>query len=409
MLSPPTDHHRQPFLAVGGAAEGGGGPPVLAAAADKQEGDKKEKDKKPQQVRGIVWTLNAQGENGKGLPQPEDIMDALGGVAEVVFQLEKGKETGRWHYQGYCYNTAAKTLTQWRNKLPPGTWIMIMKAHTRSNAWEYCCKENTRVTVAELKANGFPRDMAGPHVKGIIIPQAGGGVHDPLKDKELYPWQEELEQRIKGPPSDRSVIWIHEPDGKCGKSAFTKHLALRGDTLVVGGKAADSLHGIRDWVNPVKGTAKKLHIVVIDIPRCQKDFVSYQTMEKAKDGCFFSGKYEGTMTLYNPPHILVFSNQPPDRTQMSADRWEIFTINSKKELVADHPVAPIFKASTETEVSCKDGKCSHGTWDCTWKAAATAVSKRPAAGAPQEAPPSKKATRAEQWANPEAFEKEEEE
>ncbi len=324
-------------------------------------------------MRGIVFTINAQG-TSNSVPPPEDIIEKLGGVSEWVFQLEKGDKTGRLHWQGYAYNTSAKTLQQWRAKLPAGTWIQIMKARTRATAWEYCTKEETRVSVKDLKAMGFPMEMAGPHVHGITLKPKNGGVLDPLADKELYPWQEELVGKLKGPPSTRTIIWVHEPEGGVGKSAFTKHTVLWGGTLVVGGKAADAFHGVAEWLAPKKGgNPKALDRVIVDVPRCQKDYMSYQTLEKVKDGCFFSGKYEGGMAVFNTPHVVVFSNDMPDKSKMSADRWEIYTINSKKELVAEHALFPIFKAQTEEEVKCTSATCTHGAWECSFKAAATCI------------------------------------
>jgi hypothetical protein len=54
-------------------------------------------------------------------------------------------------------------------------------------------------------------------------------------------------------------------------------------------------------------------------------------MENVKDGLFFSTKYESGMVRYNPPHVIVFANVPPDVTKMSADRWVIKEIGPEAD------------------------------------------------------------------------------
>jgi len=70
----------------------------------------------------------------------------------------------------------------------------------------------------------------------------------------------------------------------------------------------------------------KPKVVIIDIPRTSESFVSYGGIEKIKDGCFFSGKYESGMVLYDNPHVICFANFPPVSETMSADRWHIVKI-----------------------------------------------------------------------------------
>ena len=55
-------------------------------------------------------------------------------------------------------------------------------------------------------------------------------------------------------------------------------------------------------------------------------------MEAIKNGCFFSGKYESGMVRFNSPHILVFANEPPERTKLSQDRWCVFALRDESEV-----------------------------------------------------------------------------
>lgn len=88
---------------------------------------------------------------------------------------------------------------------------------------------------------------------------------------------------------------------------------------MLGGAFKDGLFGIAKMVE-----AKKPPTCLIwDLPRITKNHLSVATLEKVKDGCFYSPKYESIMVLFNPPHVIVFANCPPDLGSMSADRWKV--------------------------------------------------------------------------------------
>jgi len=64
-------------------------------------------------------------------------------------------------------------------------------------------------------------------------------------------------------------------------------------------------------------------IMVIDVPRSMLDYVSYPGIEELKNGVCCSSKYESTSLRFNPPHVIVFANAPPDYDKMSMDRWRV--------------------------------------------------------------------------------------
>lgn len=67
-------------------------------------------------------------------------------------------------------------------------------------------------------------------------------------------------------------------------------------------------------------------VCVFHYTRAVENYVSYEALEAIKDGIFFSTKYESGMVVFDSPHVVVFANFPPDRTQLSADRWRITNI-----------------------------------------------------------------------------------
>lgn len=143
--------------------------------------------------------------------------------------------------------------------------------------------------------------------------------------EELRPWQKSIVDLVKGEPDDRTINWFWESEGNMGKSALCKYLIVKHDAMVLSGKIADIHNGIlmkmkddEDW-EPT--------LIVLDIPRVSHGAVSYAGIEKIKDGFFFCGKYEGGMCVFNSPHILVFANEPPDESKMSADRWNVVELS----------------------------------------------------------------------------------
>lgn len=58
------------------------------------------------------------------------------------------------------------------------------------------------------------------------------------------------------------------------------------------------------------------------------EFLNYPLLEHFKDGHVFSSKYESRNKEAKTPHVLVFSNQEPDRSKLSQDRWNIHQILS---------------------------------------------------------------------------------
>ena len=65
-------------------------------------------------------------------------------------------------------------------------------------------------------------------------------------------------------------------------------------------------------------------IFLFDIPREQLQYLQYSVLESLKDQCVFSPKYESlSKVLPNPVHVVVFTNEEPDMTKMTEDRYEI--------------------------------------------------------------------------------------
>lgn len=244
-----------------------------------------------------------------------------------AFQEETG-DNGTPHLQIWFYYPQAQRWTktkiafptchiEYAKKGPAACIRYCTKLETRTGRVWCNCAAKYRVTIA-VKAR------------------------DPLHGKELRPWQAALMEMIKGEPDDRKIVWYIDRVGGKGKSVMAKHLVMKHDALLLSGKEIDMKHGIRaavDAGNPGK-------IILFDITREAgiEDRIPYSFMEQAKNGLFFSPKYESKMVWYDAPHLVVFANREPDQSKMSADRWDIRDLDAEQGVQAQAVFSAVAQA-----------------------------------------------------------------
>lgn len=218
----------------------------------------------------------------------------------AIIGKERAPSTGTLHLQGYIeFRKRARPLGIFGN---PCIHWEVAKG-TKEHNVDYCSKEDADPWI-------FPR----PWRQEI---------------KDMYKWQEELANLLKKEPNDRDLVWIWEPTGGAGKTCFQKWVFTHYKRCVVLSGSASDMKNIVKQYEDAQGHLPE--IVLINIPRSKKDFVSYGGMEEIKDMFFCSPKYEGGMVCYKNPHVIVFSNSTPIYDQMSPDRWQVGQIVSKEE------------------------------------------------------------------------------
>lgn len=247
--------------------------------------------------RGRYWffTLNNY--------KPEDIqtLETLN-KCRYLFQEETGKD-GTPHLQGIILFDNARTLEQMKLISSTAHWEFI---RYKKKAIAYCSKVETRT--------------------GKVYQNMGVRIERPLNDPFLKhkpkTWQSKILKIIDQEPDLRKIHWFWESKGGTGKSLFSKHLILKHNALVIGGSKRDIQFGIMEWIKK-----QDLTLVIVDIPRCSYNKISYQALECIKNGFFFSTKYESGMCVFNTPHVIVFANSEPQYNNLSNDRWVIYDIN----------------------------------------------------------------------------------
>jgi hypothetical protein len=148
--------------------------------------------------------------------------------------------------------------------------------------------------------------------------------------EKLRPFQSSILEMLEGNPHKREVIWIYDKKGGKGKSELTAHI-----------EDADEYDAMCCEVNNYKEFAylyNKEGVVIFDLARTNKDddgkdYTPYRIFESLKSGRITSTKYNPVRKRFRPPHILIFSNYLPQFEEMSLDRWSLYTINSRYELV----------------------------------------------------------------------------
>ena len=220
-------------------------------------------------------------------------------VPQVCIKYIIGKEigdSGTPHLQGFCY---------FKDRVRPKSVINIKEIH-----WEkalgndlsqnYCGKDDD-----VFLSKGIPKPV-------VLI------TREMLRPKQLEIADMFIED--EHPIFGRNIYWFWEDKGNWGKSFLCTHMIDFMGAMEVSGASADILCGITTWIEK-NGECPR--IIIFDIPRVNKGHVSYQAIEKIKDGKFFSGKYESGMTRFNKPHIICFANEEPDEYKLSIDRWKI--------------------------------------------------------------------------------------
>lgn len=183
------------------------------------------------------------------------------------------------------------------------------KVKNEEAAIRYCCKEDPNPVHMGIDVRMYKPKRA---------------IVDPLEGKELFWWQKEILDMVEQVPDDRSIYWYWDSEGRKGKTSLAKHLVIkRVDAIAVDGCAKDVMHGIvkREEEN------RETNVVIFDFVRSKENYISYEAIEKLKNGFFFSGKYESSMFVGNCPHVICFANFAPQEEKLSGDRWIIKNIN----------------------------------------------------------------------------------
>lgn len=238
----------------------------------------------------------------------EDAIEAHRELLEVTFQqfcycwayqVEKCPETGRLHFQGTCMCKKLMRFTEFG--LPKQIhWESVRNI---KKSLTYCTKVESR--------------FAGPWCHNHTVTKP---IHYIVPNRQYQTFI--IGDILSEDPDPRSIHWFFDRDGNVGKSSFCKYLVGKHDALFIDeGTKSNIVNMVYNWKREIK-------LVVLDVPRANKNKVSYKSLEAIKNGMIMNTKYETGQKMFNPPHIIVFSNFPPDvnNETVSADRMHVYEI-----------------------------------------------------------------------------------
>lgn len=283
-----------------------------------------------------VFTLN----------NPEsDTLPPYDRIKYCIWQVEQG-EQGTEHIQGYVEFRTKHRLSAVKKWLYRAHWEV--RRGTAQQAREYSSKEETRVRgpwsigEQEVSRQGHRTDLSraveiltqqGMRAVAQQEPEAFVKFHRGLQALEgasrqlpsdagfePRPWQSRVLQLLSESPDDRHIIWVTDSRGNSGKSRLARHLLLMHGAQLLLGRSQDMAYMFRE----------ETRIVVFDVTRQQQEFVDhlYSMAEMLKNGVLVSTKYESRAKIFDPPHVVFFSNQTWDTTKWSRDRVVELDLNN---------------------------------------------------------------------------------
>lgn len=258
---------------------------------------------KQTQAKRWVFTLN----NYTEVDEASILEFILKYSADYVIGKEMG-ENNTPHLQGFVlFNN--KIDFNVLKKLNQKIHWEVMKGSVKQNI-SYCTKDGNFKT--NLKS------LLDPHklYKENLCKE--------MEERKFYDWQQNIIQICESDPDDRTINWIYDENGCKGKSYLCKYLLCKYNCIISDGKKGDVFNQVLNFFQNNDPSLKT--IVLLDVPRHNVEYINYGVLESLKNGLIYSGKYEGGVVCFKPPHVFVFANELPDLSKFSKDRWNIITL-----------------------------------------------------------------------------------
>lgn len=287
--------------------------------------------------RGTNWTCTLNNYTDEELKEIQDFIEGF--CIKGVIGKEKGEE-GTPHLQCAFVLKDRQRLAFLKEKIPRGHFEQMKKQWLAN--YRYCTKEGEIWTYGDCtKPNerGKRTDLVSARAK-IQVHRSWSAVlqDDELVDTvssrlpwakqvfanrprehiavyELREWQRALMQTLQNVPDSRKINWILDRVGNHGKTWMTKLLVRNFGAHEMPNKAAEAYYLYQGQ-----------RIVIWDLARTVEERVPYEAIEKIKNAMCVSTKYEPEQKDFDPPHVIVFANFPPDYKAWSQDRYDVTEI-----------------------------------------------------------------------------------
>lgn len=246
----------------------------------------------------------------------------------AVLKLLSGTDDPKSAAAKQIHLEAAKCVTDYNYLKKHGSDIFweVAKSQGKRNDWlELTTAIRGGMQWDEIR---FTYPNLAAHAKSFILELIEAQNVPSAPTIQLYEWQSKMLEELHKPPHPRKIYIVVDPVGGNGKTTFAKFLMSEFPGLVQyvsGAKATDIFHSI--------GHPK---VVIFDFPRASDDFRPWASVEKIKDGIFFSSKYDSRSRYIETPHVIVFTNSMIEAGKLSKDRIEIIRLSE------DQPTSDTF-------------------------------------------------------------------
>lgn len=273
------------------------------------------------------------------------------GIVYHIFGREVG-ESGTPHLQGFVIFGTRKSLACVKSIISARLHLETTRA-TNQAASDYCKKDGDYVVYGTMPVdsrgnrsdwdsfkqwvvslNRVPTDLeiAGQfpslyaRYSNACFTIASSALPRPQlvpDGSTLRPWQRDLHDLLADDcDDDRTIQFFIDENGNSGKSWFCRYMLQEYPEKVqmLGiGRVTDMAF----LIDPEKS------IFLIDVERSACEYLQYRVLEQLKNRLVMSTKYTTAMKILRKiPHVIVFSNEQPDRTKLSRDRYEIINLRS---------------------------------------------------------------------------------
>jgi len=302
-------------------------------------------------MQGKHWCLTLNNYDDDDLRMWAEAVEKTPRLSYLCFQEEKAPSTGTPHLQGYASFLSNQRLTGIKKVF--GHAVHGVRANGSPSANRaYCKKKETAIaetfkefgirpddplpgkrTDLEIFKEAVENGLSSKKIARQLYPEVvakyprycydiiadASSIH--VEEKPLYEWQEELNNILKLPPDDRTVIFIVDVKGGQGKTWFAKKFVNDNDDsqYLEPAKKVDMAYAL----NP------NIRVLFLNVTRTtdsKNQEYLYSFIESVKDGMVMSSKYESGMKYLGKVHVVVMMNTFPNMALLSDDRYKIIEL-----------------------------------------------------------------------------------
>ena len=237
---------------------------------------------------------------------------------DFIFQKEKGTKLQKDHYQISIQldgprKSKKSVLNLFREYFDNVNGLTLAKTHSKTDAFSYCSKEETRVgkTYRGGKMNNYDEELA---------------------EIQLRQWQQDLVDYIsvvrEDPQArDRQIIWVGDSGGNTGKSKLVKWLVAGQRELIAHKLPVSSVDRLISAVTKIN-KIEQTDLFLVDLTRSKGKDQSFgdlfAAIEDIKNGHIVDMMYGNYVEqTFKPPLVAVFTNLclSDHEASLSRDRW----------------------------------------------------------------------------------------